>query len=721
MSATITVHLVFHAHLDPIWLWQWSAGLDEAIATCRSAADRLDNNPDIFFTQGEAWVYKQIQDCDPALFARIQQLVRAGRWEITGGWWTQPDCNAPDGDGFRQQIQLGKDYFQQHFGCFPDSGFCPDSFGHNASLPALMRAAGQKHYVMMRPQEHEMALPARLFRWRGDDGGPELTTFRIAQSYNLDQEIADPTKIAARLRACCSDLPAGVTHTLCFAGIGDHGGGPSEKAIAWLREHADAFPGMHLVFSTPSRFFAAIADAVPTLPVVTGELQYHAIGCYSVHRQGKLALREATQRLTQLDSVMPTLSDDQARSHRSHWQNVVFHQFHDTLGGTCLASAYKHVHNQLGAAEAWAEERIHYELRQRLTALPDDPCQRLIFFNASDRLFAGWAECEPWLAGKPWHFRVIDDHGQAVPTQAIPCEAVIGWRWLTRIAIKLQLAPGEIKALRLVPSTDEQQPATTAAGDNDTSAFPAPPWRMCNHSHSAALDLSQARCHFGGMDHLLPELALIDDGSDTWSHGIDRYADTPAALATWGAPELSFTGPLLTQIAQAGRIGNSDVIRTFRLHHDSDAMEMTIRVSWQEKRRVLKLVLPIAGNGDNRLDAICGGASKRPLDGREYPIQGWTAVPITPQQRLTVICPDVFALDATPQRLRFTLLRSPLMAHHAPHPGGTLDGVSSDRGEHHFRFRFNIDKASPNELWQELYSWLRPPFFADLTRGMPPA
>lgn len=718
MSTPITVHLVFHAHLDPIWLWPWTSGLDEAIASCRSAADRLDNNPDIFFTQGEAWVYKQIQDCEPALFARIKQLVQANRWEISGGWWTQPDCNAPDGDGFRMQVQLGKDYFQQHFGQFPDTAFCPDAFGHNASLPALLHEAGQKHYIMMRPQEHEMPLPARLFRWRGYANGPELTTFRIAQSYNLNREIADLAKVEARLRACCDGLPAGVSHTMCFAGIGDHGGGPTEKVIAWLRDHADAFPGMRLVFSTPSRFFAAIADAVPNLPLVTGELQYHAIGCYSVHRQGKLALREATQRLTQLDSVLPTLPDEQAQIRQSHWQNVVFHQFHDTLGGTCLPSAYQHVHNQLGAAEAWAEEHLHRHLRQRLTTLPDNPHQRLIFFNASDRPFAGWTECEPWLGGKPWRFCVVDDKEQVVPTQAIPPEAVIGWSWLTRIAIKLQLAPGEIKALRLVPCSDEQ-PA--APGGNQADANASPPWCIHNHAHSAAVDLSQARCRFSGMDYLLPELALLADNSDTWSHSIDRYAENPALFATWSAPELNFTGPLLTQIAQAGRIGNSDLIRTFRLFQDSDELEMTLRVTWQEKRRILKLVLPIAAHGDTRLDAICGGSLERPLDGREYPIQGWTAVPVAAQQQLTVLCPDVFALDATAQRLRFTLLRSPLMAHHAPHPGGTLDGVSSDRGEHRFRFRFSLDQAGPDALWQQLYCCLRPPFFADLTRGMPPA
>jgi alpha-mannosidase len=717
MSTPITVHLVLHAHLDPIWLWPWSAGLDEALATCRSAVTRLEQHPDIFFTQGEAWVYQQVQRCDPALFARIQQLQREGRWEITGGWWTQPDCNAPDFNGLRQQIQLGKDYFLEHFGLFPDTGFCTDSFGHNASLPALMRAAGQKNYIMMRPQEHEMALPARLFRWRGCDDGPKLNCFRIAQSYNLNHEINDPAKIAARLQACCSQLPEGLSHSMCFVGIGDHGGGPSDAVIRWLREHANAFPGMRLVFSSPSRFFAAVADALPGLPLVTGELQYHAVGCYSVHRQGKLALRDASQRLAQLDSVLPSLQDEQAAIRRQHWQHVVFHQFHDTLGGTCLPSAYPHVHNQLGAAQAWAEEELHLHLRRSLNELPDDTQQRMVFFNASDRPFAGWTECEPWLEGKRWDYRVIDQDEQEYACQELPCEALIGWHWLTRVAVQLKLAPGEIKALRLTPNAT----AAASSGAEQSAVSAASAWRLGDSKQGSALDLSQARCRIGTQDLLLPELALLNDPTDTWSHDTDRYAEGPAELASWGAPQLSFTGPQLSQCVQNGRIGQSDLFRSFRLYHHSGDLEMTLRVSWQEKCRVLKLVLPWPNVADSHLDAICGGAIARPLDGREYPIQGWTALTLPSQQQLLIFCPEVFALDATSQRLRLTLLRSPLMAHHRPHPGGSIEGISSDRGEHLFRFRFKIKPtAEPEACWDELHAWLRPPFFADLTRGMPP-
>ena len=36
MSKTV-VHLIANAHLDPTWLWNWQAGVDEALATFRSA------------------------------------------------------------------------------------------------------------------------------------------------------------------------------------------------------------------------------------------------------------------------------------------------------------------------------------------------------------------------------------------------------------------------------------------------------------------------------------------------------------------------------------------------------------------------------------------------------------------------------------------------------------------------------------------------------------
>ena len=72
------VHLIANAHLDPIWLWNWQAGADEALATFRSAVDRCHEYPEFRYTRGEAWLYDWIEKLDPGLFAEVRELVKEG-------------------------------------------------------------------------------------------------------------------------------------------------------------------------------------------------------------------------------------------------------------------------------------------------------------------------------------------------------------------------------------------------------------------------------------------------------------------------------------------------------------------------------------------------------------------------------------------------------------------------------------------------------------------
>ncbi|MCC7495419.1 MAG: alpha-mannosidase [Fimbriimonadaceae bacterium] len=436
----ITVHVVFNAHLDPIWLWPWPVGLDSALATCRSACDRLDAHPDVVFTRGEAWVYEMIRRTDPALFERIRAHHQAGRWELAGGWWVQPDCNLPSGWGLAQQIALGRRWFDEHFGAAPDIGYNVDSFGHAASLPRILWEGGQRRYIMMRPQGHEMRLPARLFRWRGQADGPEVTVFRLAR-YNTHHL---PT--VEDVRQAASELPAGVSDTMFFAGLGDHGGGPTEEIIAWIRAHQDTIPGCRLEFSSPSRFFDAVAAHDAKLPEVVGELQHHAVGCYSVERGVKTAVRRAEQRLAQAAAVV-----GESASLDAAWRTVCFHQFHDTLGGTCLPSAYPSIYDQLGGAAAAAEEALVLQLRRTAAALPPAAQQRLVLQNASDLPFEGLVCAEAWMERQAWqpHWRLVDPHGQTVPWQLIDPEASLPGGLMASLVFPVTLQPREVTHLRI--------------------------------------------------------------------------------------------------------------------------------------------------------------------------------------------------------------------------------------------------------------------------------
>jgi alpha-mannosidase len=701
------VHMVFNAHLDPVWLWPWQASLDELLATCRSACDRLDKHKDVVFTRGEAWVYEQVEKLDPKLFRRIQKHVRNKQWEIVGGWWVQPDCNLPSGFAFEKQIALGKRYFKSRFGFFPRIAYNVDTFGHAATLPAYLRAAGQDRYVMMRPQEHELRLPARLFRWRGYEGGPEVLTFRIARAYCTGRISLDFVK------AAMDGLPPGVEHTMCFVGLGDHGGGPTEKQIAWIRENQDALPGCKLVFSSPSRFFDAVAQQAGRVPLVTGELQHHAIGCYTMYRPVKAGVRRAEHLLKQaevMQATKPRIEVQPKENIEKAWQYVCLHQFHDTLGGTCIPSAYPQVHAQLGFACAVADDVLQLGLRAKLKALPDDPLQRVVAFNASDAPYEGYAQFEPWLAGASWqpHWRLLDERNRAVPVQVLQREAVVAWP-SPNLLFKLAVPPGGMRVLRIQRDGKGRPAPAGVRVDADRIASGAGAACASWQVEFPAEELAFA-----------PRLELIEDPSDTWTHGQDRYMEGPAVGAEWNPPATLDRGPLMASLLQTGRIGESRLEAEWRVYADEPFVELRLRVHWLETRRLLKLTVPMPDGGERRTDGILGGQLARLNDGKERPLRDWTRVGLKGGKHFAVLAPDVFALDALPQRVRLTLLRGAPMAHHEPHLGIAPRMVVGDHGAHEFRFRFLAGKVETETLDRQALALQRPLLFADLTRGMPP-
>jgi alpha-mannosidase len=692
------VHLIPNAHIDPIWLWPWSAGVDEVLNTCESVCGLLERNPDATFSRGEAWAYEIVEKLDPKLFERIKALVAEGRWEIVGGWYVQPDCNLPSETGFRKQVELGREYFLRAFGKFPRVAYNVDSFGHGDFLPDLIREAGQDAYVMMRPMKHEKELPARFFRWRSRPDGAEVLTFRIPKAYCTPQGMS-----VEHIQASLEDLPSGIGHTMSFVGIGDHGGGPSEELLEWCRKHRDAIPGVRLEFSSTERFFNAIRPHVSKLPVVTGELQMHAIGCYSVYRRIKNEVRLAEHALRQAELALGTsreLTESFGVGIREGWKRVCFHHFHDTLGGTCLSSAYPQVHAQLGSASAAADEALHFALRRHVTNLSPDPRQGIVLANYSDVPFGDWIEHEPWLEWTKWQddWCLLDEDGKEVPAQIMTPEALN--EDTPRLLFFLSFKPGEIRILRIARRT---VPAP---------AMPAADW---------SLDIGPDGLRGGAEVPPLPDFEIIEDRSDTWSHGLDRYDGEVVSRPEWESRILLDEGPLLQAWETKGKIGRSPIIAEWRVFSGARFVELRFKVFWQEELSLLRLSWAPGERIEAREDLVAGGAVRRESDGREYPVQGGSLLLGAGGKILGgVAAPDTYSLSSTKSDLRLTLLRSSAMCHHDPSPIRPGRRIFSDQGWQEFFFRFfPAATASVEELRATSLSFLRRPVIAETTKGMP--
>ncbi|MFE4723608.1 hypothetical protein ACFRLW_46085, partial [Streptomyces sp. NPDC056728] len=161
-----------------------------------------------------------------------------------------------------------------------------DPFGHNATIPQLLRKSGMDGYVFLRPGPHEQVLPGQFFHWEAPDGSRVI-------AYRLPNEYCSPGKdIGNHLDKSLAMMPPDEPELMVFYGVGNHGGGPTKANLDSITR-LDSLGGLpRLELSHPEKFLARVRDR-DDIPVHAGELQHHGPGCYSAHSDVKAWNRRA--------------------------------------------------------------------------------------------------------------------------------------------------------------------------------------------------------------------------------------------------------------------------------------------------------------------------------------------------------------------------------------------------------------------------------------------
>ena len=220
----------------------------------------------------------------------------------------------------------------------------------------------------------------------------------------------------------------------------------------------------------------------------------------------------------------------------------------------------------------------------------------------------------------------------------------------------------------------------------------------------------------------LPELRLVEDKSDTWSHSLDRFAGPQRDHAHWSEPVQVESGPLRHTWRVDGRIGESRVCADWRRYRGQDFFELRLRVNWHEHHRILRLSWAPGAAIASREDGIPGGGLPRASDGRELPLRDRSLLLLADGTRAGVVAPEVFAMSGDAKEVHLTLLRSCPFAHHDPKvlPEKLEHYAWQDQGEHTFIVRvFPAGKVSAKDLDRHALHLQQRPVIADLTRGMP--
>jgi alpha-mannosidase len=710
------VHMIGNSHIDPIWLWRWEAGLDEAVATFASAAQRCDEYPDFIYTRGEAWLYQQVERVAPDLFERVRTLVGAGRWHITGGQYVQPDANGPTAEGLRRQYLHGLKYFAHKFGVRPTVGYNVDTFGHAATIPDLLAPLGYRAYVFSRPSERQVALPAQTFRWRGP-GGAELIGFHITEAY-----LTHIPDLSHQIKAAVAAADPAVGHTMCFYGVGNHGGAPTKANLEYIVSHLHAFDGIELRFSTPEAFVDAVLPYRDRMPVVTEELQHCFPGCYSVMHAIRQRQRYDEHLLDQCARTIDALVDDaderQALHRRvdSAWDDLLFTQFHDVLAGTAIPSSYASVRAMQGRAQITGEELIATLTRRwARKALPPISRQQVVLYNADEAPWVGMIETEPFLDFDRWGDRWISDReGNPIPYQHVQPEAGL---FMTRVLVPATIAP---RSASLFLVRDDAPPATPPfASDLSVSTTHLANRRLRVELNSLGIGAIIA----GGRPVLGSEgmrLHLRVDTSNTWGAGSDRFVEPVAAVFEIGGWVVEESGPLRARVRAEGRLGDSPVRWTLSLHAGEPRLLMQVEIISSEHYRLLQLPIDLAAPPARWTAGLPGGHLDRVPSPIEWPVQGWAMTGVDDQD-VAVLTADAYSASLDGTRWQWTLLRTPRMAWGGGAESSVYAGRNwfADQGEQAFEFalQFGAD-LEPAALDRAARQQAQPPVVFDRYEGM---
>jgi alpha-mannosidase len=323
-----------HGHLDMAWLWPLRETRRKAARTYTRALNTVEDREGYLYGTSQPQQMQWMKDEQPAVFARLQKAVAAGRIEPQGSFWVEPDTNLPGGESLVRQAMMGRRFLQDEFG-LGDAAlrlcWLPDTFGYNGNLPQILKKSGMDWFQTIKLAWNKVNdFPHRTFNWQGIDGSTVLVHMPPEGDYN-SRGAAD-----GLLKGIRQYPEKSLNTALLVYGAGDGGGGPGELHLE-LREREKNLRGLPRVeYSTASDFFRGLEKREIEYTHV-GELYLETHqGTYTTQAKIKKYNRLIERKLHNAEALAVFAGDDSRPVLRDLWREVLLSQFHDILPGSSI-------------------------------------------------------------------------------------------------------------------------------------------------------------------------------------------------------------------------------------------------------------------------------------------------------------------------------------------------------------------------------------------------
>jgi mannosylglycerate hydrolase len=404
-----TYHIVSHSHWDREWYRSFEYFRAMLVHMVDDLLDLLARDPAYrcFTLDGQTSTVEDYLDVRPEREEELRRYVKGGRLFI-GPWYVLPDEFLVSGESTVRNLMMGR-RIAHRFGAEMKVGYIPDSFGHIASMPTILKGFDIDNVILYRGFGGEPGQDTSEYWWHAPDGTQALMIHLYKDGYSGGY-FHDSTRdeMLHRFAVVKKELDARATtsHRLLMNG-GDHHW-PDEKLPQQLALLAKQYEGNFIHSNLPAYVAAVKAEASGKAPDLMGELRfgyrYAFVVIGGVYSSRMYLKQENWKCETFLERYVEPLNaiavSGGARSSmpliRQAWKTLLQNHPHDSICGCSIDLVHREMMTRFAAVSeigrAVVDECFNAILPADTRASHDDT--HLFFFNPSAFSRSGVAQAE---------------------------------------------------------------------------------------------------------------------------------------------------------------------------------------------------------------------------------------------------------------------------------------------------------------------------------------
>lgn len=670
-----------HTHIDVAWLWRVRETRQKMARSMANVMSLMAEYDDYRFMYNQGVLLDYLETDYPDLFERLRAQVKAGRFEIEGALWLEPDVVIASGESLIRHIIKGTRYHQQKFGVTPKIVWLPDTFGYTAALPQIMTLAGLDVFITHKMSWNDTnRMPNEIFFWQGLDGTRVPAYFLTTQPYEHTgiNTTYCPDLDASHVMGTWKRFSQQGLHDELFLvyGHGDGGGGPTRGMLENVRRMERGIPGCPKIRHEPmGPFFERLVERMraepEAFPAWVGELylEYHR-GTLTSVAKNKRNNRRAEQALHELE-LLGVLAQGQGVEYpraelEALWEIALLNQFHDILPGTSIGFVYEDSDRDYARFFASVDA-----LRARLGAALAPQGGHAVLNATSVRrndlllLSEGTASADLDGVTIPAQPVVFADgsRGSAVPVADVPG---LGVRAIGAGATPVQLPDGD-----LVVTAETLENAVLRARFDARGRLVS--------LYDKVRQREAIRAGEAGNAFVAHQDVPID--FDAWDID-DYFEDKSWPVEHLVSVEVVERGPYRAAIRFEWSYENSRIVQVVSLAEGAGQLELDTAIDWREHQTLLKVGFPFDLRTDVSQAETQFGHLIRPTHANtswdkarfETSMHRWVNLGEA-EFGVAALNDSKYGYDAKGSTLRLTLVKSPVF----PWP-------DADQGAHRFRY-----------------------------------